>query len=48
MDLFLPFSDQWSPVNQDGKKQYDRQFLLLLQVAILFISISDENFSHIF
>jgi len=26
------FSDQWSPINQDGKKQYDRQFLLQLQV----------------
>ncbi|XP_077509669.1 eukaryotic translation initiation factor 4 gamma 3-like isoform X6 [Amblyomma americanum] len=23
--------DQWSPVNPDGRKQYDRQFLLMLQ-----------------
>ena len=25
------FSDQWSPINQEGKKQYDRDFLMLLQ-----------------
>jgi hypothetical protein len=24
-------TDQWSPLNQDGKKQYDRDFLLQLQ-----------------
>lgn len=24
-------SDQWSPVNPDGKRQYDRRFLLELQ-----------------
>ncbi|XP_013777285.1 eukaryotic translation initiation factor 4 gamma 3-like [Limulus polyphemus] len=24
--------DQWSPLNQEGKKQYDRAFLLMLQI----------------
>jgi|688.fasta_scaffold344625_4 hypothetical protein len=28
---FLMFTDQWSPVNPEGKKTYDRNFLLELQ-----------------
>jgi len=27
------FSDQWSPLNPEGKKQYDRNFMLQLQFA---------------
>lgn len=27
----IVISDQWSPVNPDGKRQYDRRFLLELQ-----------------
>ena len=27
------YSDQWSPLNPEGKKQYDRNFLLQLQYA---------------
>ena len=30
---FLSFPDQWSPLNPEGKKSYDRQFLLRLQYA---------------
>ena len=30
---FCCFSDQWSPSNPSGKKQYDRGFLLQLQYA---------------
>lgn len=29
----LCFSDQWSPLNVEGKKQYDREFLLQLQFS---------------
>ena len=29
--LFCFVPDQWSPINLEGKKQYDRGFLLLLQ-----------------
>jgi hypothetical protein len=28
-------TDQWSPVNTDGKRQYDRQFLMQLMSAPL-------------
>ena len=30
-ELTSLISDQWSPINQDGKKQYDRDFLMKLQ-----------------
>ena len=36
MDLFTNFSpptDQWSPINPEGKKHYDREFLLQFQLA---------------
>lgn len=29
--LSLDFADQWSPLNPEGKRQYDREFLLMLQ-----------------
>ena len=33
MQLFLVFLDQWSPINPEGKKHYDREFLLQFQLA---------------
>lgn len=29
--LFSHPTDQWSPINVEGKKQYDREFLMQLQ-----------------
>ena len=29
--FFVEYSDQWSPLNPEGKKTYDRLFLLELQ-----------------
>jgi hypothetical protein len=35
LKILTTFSDQWSPANLEGKKQYDRQFLLQLQTVPL-------------